>query len=174
MPHTRSEQGCRWVFYLHPCHVANVGCGAKPHGVNKPLGGRVSRGYSVPKALILLGFLRLGIYANRRAVLRAGYALMPHLCTCSHVHKCSRIRGSVCPLLRCLRTARRSSNGLSYLTSFRWSVKASLWPLAEPFQPKLGFSLYERLIPIFTPSKTTPISISFLIERFTWWRFMPT
>ena len=115
--------------------------GAKPHGVNKPLGGRVSRGYSVPKALILLGFLRLGIYANRRAVLRAGYALMPHLCTCEHVHKCSRIRGSVCPLLRCLRTARRSSNGLSYLTSFRWSVKASLWPLAEPFQPKLGFSL---------------------------------
>ena len=63
------------MFYLHPCHVANVGCGAKPHGVNKPLGGRVSRGYSVPKALILLGFLRLGIYANRRAVLRAGYAL---------------------------------------------------------------------------------------------------
>ena len=79
-----------------------TGCGAKPHGVNKPLGGRVSRGCSVPKALILLGFLRLGIYANRRAVLRAGYAPMPHLCTCVHVHKCSRIRGSVCPLLRCV------------------------------------------------------------------------
>ena len=26
-------------FPLHPCHVANVGCGATPHGVNKPLGG---------------------------------------------------------------------------------------------------------------------------------------
>ncbi len=25
---------------LHPCHVANVGCGAKPHGVSKTLGGR--------------------------------------------------------------------------------------------------------------------------------------
>ena len=26
---------------LHPCHVANVGCGATPTSVNKPLGGRV-------------------------------------------------------------------------------------------------------------------------------------
>ena len=27
-------------FPLHPCHVANVGCGATPHGVGKTLGGR--------------------------------------------------------------------------------------------------------------------------------------
>ena len=61
-----------------------------------------------------------------------------------------------------------------YLIIFKCSCRASLCPLAEPFQPKLGLSLYERLMPILTPSKTTPSSISFLIERFTWCRFMPT
>ena len=39
------------------------------------------------------------------------------------------------------------------LITFKCSCRASLWPLAEPFQPKLGLSLYERLMPIFTPSK---------------------
>ena len=33
---------------LHPCHVANVGCGAKPHSVNKTLEGRAV-GDNVPK-----------------------------------------------------------------------------------------------------------------------------
>ena len=37
-------------FPLHPCHVANVGCGATPTCVAKPLGGRVAG--NVPKALI--------------------------------------------------------------------------------------------------------------------------
>ena len=35
-------------------------------------------------------------------------------------------------------------------------VQSLLWPLAEPFQPKLGLSLYERLMPIFTPSRIIP------------------
>ena len=137
-PHTL-RAGVQMGVLSAPLPRGERGVGQSPTVLTSPWG-RVSRGYSVPKALILLGFLRLGIYANRRAVLRAGYALMPHLCTCSHVHKCSRIRGSVCPLLRCLRTARRSSNGLSYLTSFRWSVKASLWPLAEPSNRSWGLA----------------------------------
>lgn len=29
----RSGKGCRKVFLLHPCHVANAGCGAAPHGL---------------------------------------------------------------------------------------------------------------------------------------------
>ena len=31
--------GCRWGFYLHPCHVANAGVGSA-HGVSKTLEGR--------------------------------------------------------------------------------------------------------------------------------------
>ena len=43
-----------------------------------------------------------------------------------------------------------------HLITFKCSCRASLWPLAEPFQPKLGLSLYERLMPIFTPSRIIP------------------
>ena len=48
---------------LHPCHVANVGCGAKP-GVSKTLEGRAV-GDNVPKAHHKQP---LGIYAKRRAI----------------------------------------------------------------------------------------------------------
>ena len=43
-----------------------------------------------------------------------------------------------------------------HLITFKCSCRTSLWPLAEPFQPKLGLSLYERLMPIFTPSRIIP------------------
>ena len=49
---------------LHPCHVANVGCGAKPHGVSKTLEGRAV-GDNVPKAHHKQP---LGRYAKRRAI----------------------------------------------------------------------------------------------------------
>ena len=49
---------------LHPCHVANVGCGAKPRGVSKTLEGRAV-GDNVPKAHYKQA---LGIYAKRRAI----------------------------------------------------------------------------------------------------------
>ena len=125
---------------LHPLPVANAGVGSA-HGFDKPLGGRVVGGRCAK-----------GTHFRGYGFIAANGLAQSVVSTPMHLWG----EGS---------SARQLPTG--YLTIFKCSCRASLCPLAEPFQPKLGLSLYERLTPILTPSKTTPSSISFLIERFT-------
>ena len=104
---------------LHPCHAASVGFGATPQGVNKPLGGRVVGGMCQRHSFKGLSFYSYEQPGTRCSEYTLKFAAWWHWL----------IASPIATMPPC------------YLTTFKCSCSASLWPLAEPFQPKLGLSL---------------------------------
>ena len=113
------------------------GCGQRPRCWQDPLGSR-SRG----QCAVGTHFKGFGVLV---------YKAQSQLCVA--LLGCLVIGGRMSPVSLKLPHAPCAPY---HLITFKCSCRASLWPLAEPFQPKLGLSLYERLMPIFTPSRIIP------------------
>ena len=106
--------------FLHPCHVANAGVGSA-HGVGKTLGGRAVENIAVGTFI----FKGLGLQGTEPAL-------------CSLAAGCLVIGGRMSAVSLKLPHAPCAPY---HLITFKCSCRASLWPLAEPFHPKLGLSL---------------------------------
>ena len=104
-------------FSLHPCHVANAG-GAAPTVLARPFGGRAVGENKAVVALIL-------------RVL--GYKAQSQLCVA--LLGCSVIGGRMSAVS--LKLPHAPCAPLS-LDNLQVLVQSPLWPLAEPFHPKLG------------------------------------
>ena len=106
-------------FSLHPCHVANAGVGSA-HGVGKTLGGRAVGGNKA-----------VGTHFK-------GFVYKAQSQLCVALLGCLVIGGRMSAVSLKLPHAPCAPY---HLITFKCSCRASLWPLAEPFHPKLGLSL---------------------------------
>ena len=103
---------------LHPATRRAWGLGQRPKVLTSPLGAR-SRGMCQRHS-----FKGLSFYSYEQPGTR-----------------CSEYTFEICGWWHWLIASPIATMPPCYLTTFKCSCSASLWPLAEPFQPKLGLSL---------------------------------
>ena len=136
------------VQEVFPCTLprGERGCGQRPRCWQDPWGSR-SRG----QCAVGTHFKGFGVKGARAPPYKAQWNLA-EIALCSLAWLSGDRWAHVASVAKAAPCALRPLS----LDNLQVLVQSLLWPLAEPFQPKLGLSLYERLMPIFTPSRIIP------------------